>query len=352
MRVVVIGATGNVGTALLGALEADPAVAEVVAVARRRPQPNSDGHTKVSWQATDIGRDDLDPLVSGADVVVHLGWLFQPTHDPELTWANNVVGTSRVLAAVERCAVGAFVYSSSVGAYSPRTSPSPVDETWPTHGTSSAAYAREKAYVERLLDIFGARTDTCRVVRLRPAFIFHRRAATQQRRLFGGPLLPGRLMQPEVLPVLPLPSGLLLQTVHADDVAEAVRAVLTTTVSGPFNLCAEPVMHPSDLADLFDARLVTVPARLARGALAAAWRAHAVPAAPELLDAALAVPMMSSDKARSELGWTPQVSAIDALKEFFVGLKEGGGHPTPPLDPDSSGPLRSGEFTSGVGNRA
>jgi hypothetical protein len=44
------------------------------------------------------------------------------------------------------------------------------------------------------------------------------------------------------------------------------------------------------------------------------------------------------------------VSAIDALREFFVGLKEGGGHPTPPLDPDS-GPLRSGEFTSGVGNR-
>ncbi|MBA2716194.1 MAG: NAD-dependent epimerase/dehydratase family protein [Propionibacteriales bacterium] len=350
MRVVVVGASGNVGTALLEALEADPTVVEVVAAARRRPYPNDDGYTKVSWQATDIGRDDLDPLVRGADAVVHLGWLFQPTHGPEVTWANNVVGTSRVLEAVERCAVKTFVYSSSVGAYSPRTNPSPVDETWPTHGASSAAYAREKAYVERLVDVFEARTDACRVVRLRPAFVFHRRAAVQQRRLFGGPLMPGRLVQPELLPVLPLPSGLLLQTVHADDVAQAFRAALVTTSAGAFNVCADEVLHPADLAGLFDARLIPVPARLARGALAAAWRAHAVPAAPELLDAALAVPMLSNDKARTELGWTPQVSAIDALKEFFVGLKEGGGHPTPPLDPDS-GPLRSGEFTSGVGNR-
>lgn len=350
MRVVVTGGTGNVGTALLEVLEGEPAVTEVVAVARRRPEAGSDSVTKVSWRSVDLGRDELLPLVADADAVVHLAWLFQPTHNADMTWANNVLGTTRLMSAAAAAGVGAFVYSSSVGAYSPRTHDGPVDESWPTHGASSAAYAREKAYVERLLDLFEARTASCRVVRLRPAFIFHRRAAQQQRRLFGGPLVPGRLLRPDLLPVLPLPAGLLLQTVHADDVAQAFRSALTSSAAGAFNVCADEVLSPSDLADMFDAKVATVPARLARGAVSAAWRAHAVPAAPELLDALLAVPMMANDRAKTDLRWSPHVSAGDALSEFIIGLREGDGHPTPPLDPRSSGPLRMREFGSGVGS--
>ncbi len=352
MRVVVVGATGNAGTAVLEVLDKLPSVTDVLAVARRLPSPpQRPAHDKVSWQQADLGDDELEPLFSEADVVVHLAWLFQPTHRPDDTWANNVIGTSRVLQAVKRCAVPAFIYSSSVGAYSPRTSSDLVDESWPTHGTSSASYAREKAYVERLLDIFEADTPSCRVVRMRPAFIFHRRTATQQRRLFGGPLVPGRLVRPSLVPVLPVPAGLLLQTLHSDDVAEAFGAAVVSDVSGPFNLCADGIVEPADIAKLFDARVATVPATLTRGALKAAWLAHAVPATPQLLDAALAVPMMDNARAKDALGWQPQMSPVDALEEFFIGLRGGEGHPTPPLDPESGGPLRSEEFGSGVGEQ-
>jgi nucleoside-diphosphate-sugar epimerase len=354
MRVVVIGATGNVGTALLEALDSEPQVTEVVAVARREPDaaPESASTTsKVTWRAADMATDDLDPLLSGADAVVSLAWLFQPTHRADVTWANNVLGTNRVLDAVQRCGVGVFVYSSSVGAYSPRVTTELVDEQWPTHGASSAAYAREKAYLERLLDIFELRTKGCRVVRLRPAFVFQRRAATQQRRLFGGPFVPGSLVRPELLPVLPLPRGLVLQTVHAADVAQAFRLALVGSAAGAFNVCADEGVDPNALAGLFEARVQAVPPGLAKSAVSLAWRAHAVPAAPELLDALLAVPMMDNAKAKSQLGWAPQVSAIDALAEFFAGLREGAGHPTPPLDTRSSGLGRLREVVSGVGNR-
>jgi nucleoside-diphosphate-sugar epimerase len=354
MRVVVVGATGNVGTALLEALDAEPEVTEVVAVARRLPDaapaPGA-APAKVSWQAADITTDDLDPLLSGADVVVSLAWLFQPTHRADVTWANNVIGTNRVLEAVARCGVGAFVYSSSVGAYSPRVSTDLVDESWPTHGASSAAYAREKAYVERLLDIFELRTTDCRVVRLRPAFVFQRHAATQQRRLFAGPFVPGSLVRPELLPVLPLPRGLLLQTVHADDVAQAFRAAVVSSAAGAFNVCADQVVDETALGGLFDARVQPVPHGLAKSAVSLAWRAHVVPAAPELLDALLAVPLMDNARAKSQLGWAPQVTAIDALAEFLAGLREGAGYPTPPLDPKSGGFARLREVVSGVGNR-
>jgi nucleoside-diphosphate-sugar epimerase len=353
MRVVVLGASGNVGTAVLEALHDKPGVTEIVAVARRLPQAagQHDAGAKISWLAADIATDDLDPALAGADVVVSLAWLFQPTHRPDVTWANNVLGTNRVLEAVARCGAGAFVYSSSVGAYSPRTTEEPVDESWATHGASSAAYAREKAYVERLVDLFEERVPSCRVVRLRPAFVFHRRAAAQQRRLFGGPFVPGSLVRPELVPMLPVPRGLLLQTVHADDVGQAFASAVVMPVRGAFNVCADEVLHAADLAALFDARVATVPARLARSAVSLAWRAHAVPAAPELLDALLSVPMMSNARAKTELGWSPRMGAADALAEFIAGLRAGAGHPTPPLDPDSGGPLRLREVGSGVGNR-
>ncbi len=95
---------------------------------------------------------DLGRALAGADVVVHLAWLFQPTHRPDITWRANVDGSRRVFEAVAAADVPALVHASSVGAYSPRTSEQPVDESWPTHGVPTAAYSREKAYVERTLN--------------------------------------------------------------------------------------------------------------------------------------------------------------------------------------------------------
>ena len=82
MRVVVFGATGNVGSALVRALSADPNVTEIVGVARRRP-PNpatAPGGHRVEWHSLDIGCDALD-VVASADVVVSLAWRIQPSRD-------------------------------------------------------------------------------------------------------------------------------------------------------------------------------------------------------------------------------------------------------------------------------
>jgi len=56
MRVVVVGASGNVGTSTLAALGDAPAVEEIVALARRRPQLEL---PKARWAEADVTRDDL-----------------------------------------------------------------------------------------------------------------------------------------------------------------------------------------------------------------------------------------------------------------------------------------------------
>jgi len=348
VRVVVLGATGNVGTSVVQSLAADPEVTSVLGLARRLPDWQV---PKAQWVAADMASDDLVARLRGADVVVHLAWLIQPTHDPHLTWRVNVLGSIRVLRAVAEAGVPALVYASSVGAYSPGPKDSRVDESWPTHGQPTAAYTREKAYLERLLDTFEREHPDRRVVRLRPGFIFKREAGSQQRRLGIGPLLPHRLVRPDLVPVLPELPGLRFQALHSLDVGEAYRLAAVRPVRGAFNLAAEPVLDMSQLARLLDARTIRVPTRGIRAALAAAWHLHLVPASPQLLDAVLQLPIMDVGRARDELGWAPHHSSLDAVGEFLDGLREGAGMATPPLSPHTTGPLRVREITSGVGQR-
>ncbi|MEU7889752.1 NAD-dependent epimerase/dehydratase family protein [Microbispora bryophytorum] len=347
MRVVVIGASGNVGTSVLAALESEPSVTSIVGVARRMPSRQP---AKTEWHTADVFRDDLDPILAGADAVVHLAWLFQPTHDPVTTWNSNVLGSKRVFDAAVRAGVSVLVHSSSVGAYSPGPKDPPVDESWPTNGWPNAAYGREKAYVERMLDIFERDHPDIRVVRMRPGFIFKEEAATEQRRLFAGPFLPRRLMRPGLIPFVPDMPRLRFQALHSRDAGEAFRLALTRDVRGAFNIAADPVIDPAVLADLLGARLVPVPAAVVRTAVSAGWHLRLIPASPGMVEMVLQIPIMDTTRARRELGWQPRHSAVDALRAVIEGMRRGAGMETPPLAPDSSR-RRIKEVTTGVGTR-
>ncbi|MFC6023295.1 NAD-dependent epimerase/dehydratase family protein [Plantactinospora solaniradicis] len=347
LRVVVVGATGNVGTSLIDTLSRDPAVGAIVGVSRRSPRWRA---PKTEWVAADIVDADLVELFDGADVVVHLAWLFQPTHRPLTTWRANVIGGRRVFDAVARAGVPALVYASSVGAYSPGPKDRSVDENWPTDGWPIAGYTREKAYLERALDAFEQQHREIRVVRLRPGFIFKHEAASQQRRLFAGPLLPGRLVRPGLIPVVPDLPGLRFQVLHTADAAEAYRLAALRDVRGAFNIAADPVVDARLLAECLHARTVRMPSGPVRAALAAAWHLHLVPAAPHLLDAVLRLPIMDIGRAGTELGWSPRHSSREAIESFLHGLRTTGGMATGPLAPRLEGG-RLAEAGTGIGQR-
>jgi UDP-glucose 4-epimerase len=350
VRVVIVGATGNVGIALIGALAGEDAVDDVVGIARRRPSSTA---PKTTWAPADVSRDDLVPLLNGADVVVHLAWLIQPSRDESVTHATNVEGSSRVFAAAARAGVPAIVYASSVGAYGPGPKDRLVDEAWPTTGIASSFYSRHKAEVERRLDAFEVAHPGVRVARLRPGLIFQRRAATGIRRLFVGPFLPRALVRRGLVPVVPRHPRLRVQAVHADDVADAYRRVIVSDQAhGAFNVAADPVLDGDLLGRLLGARPVAVPAGALRAATTLSWRARLQPTEPGWLDMGLGVPLLDSGRARRELGWAARHRADEAFLELFDGLHDGAGHPTPPLDPRTSGPLRLHEIAGGIGRRS
>jgi UDP-glucose 4-epimerase len=349
MRIVVTGATGNVGTSLVPALASDQRVSEIVGLARRRPGLSV---PRTTWVQADVATAPLTELFRGADAVIHLAWLIQPSRDRAALEAVNVHGTRRVFEAAAAAGAGALVYASSVGAYSPGPDDRAVDESWPTGGTPTSFYARHKAASERALDEIEAAHPHMRVVRLRPALIFKREAASGIRRLFAGPLLPSPLVRPSLLPLLPLPAGLRVQAVHSADVGEAYRLAATDErARGAYNVAADPVLDGRTLARALRARPLRVPVRPVRAAAELTWRMRLQPTPPGWLDMGMAVPVMDSGRIRRELGWAPRHSADEALLELLEGIRESAGAPTPPLDPHAGGPLRWREFATGVGAR-
>lgn len=348
MRVVVFGATGNVGTSVIQSLEAEPRVQEIVAVARRAPARH---FARASFEAADIATSDLVPIVRGADAVVHLAWLIQPGRTESITHRVNVEGSERLFTATAEAKVPVLVYASSVGAYSPGPKDRLVDESWPTDGIHSSFYSRHKVAVERRLDQLERERPEMRVVRMRPALIFKPQAATEIRRLFAGPFLPGRLLKPGLIPVVPDVPRLRFQAVHSLDVGDAYRRALLSDARGPFNLAADPPIGSGELAELMRARAVRVPRRVLRAAAAASYALRLQPSEPGWLDMAFAVPLLDTSRARAELGWNPAHSATDTLAELIEGIRRGADYPTPPLARATTGPARVRELLTGVGRR-
>ena len=348
MRVVVVGATGNVGTSVLASLGDDPQVDSILGLARRVPSVEM---TKTKWAAADVTSSDLVPHLRGADCVIHLAWLIQPSRDLETLARTNVEGTRRVLQAVADAKVPALVYASSIGAYSPGPKDRLVSEEWPTRGISTSFYSRHKAQTERMIDRFEEENPEVRVVRLRPALIFKREAASGVRRLFFGPFLPSPLVRERLIPAIPNIERLRFQTVHSYDVGEAYRLAATTDARGAFNIAADPVLDPPELARLLGARLVDMSERTLRTAATVTWNLRLQPTPPGWVDLAFQSPLIDPARAESELGWKPRFSSTFALKDLLDGLRERAGFPTPPLERSTGCPARLKEIATGVGAR-
>ncbi|WFE50985.1 NAD(P)H-binding protein [Micromonospora sp. WMMD1155] len=105
MRVLVTGAGGRLGRAVLARLHDDGVT---VRATSRQPRTGSD----VEWVVADlVTGDGLDEAVSGVDAVLHLASAPQGGQ----TYQVDVLGTRRLVVAAAAAGVGHLVYISIVG---------------------------------------------------------------------------------------------------------------------------------------------------------------------------------------------------------------------------------------------
>jgi nucleoside-diphosphate-sugar epimerase len=331
LTVAVTGPTGDIGRALMRALDREPGVSRVIGMARSPFDPADAGWRKAEYRRGDIlDHDSLADLVAEADVVVHLAFVI--VGDREETQRVNLEGSRNVFEAAVGAGVERLVYTSSVAAYGFHPdNPQPLTEEVEPRGSEGFYYSAQKAELERALERATASGEVETYV-FRPCIVAGPDATTLVEKVVEGYRLGGRVPfvqralegLPFLAPVLPDP-GVPFQLVHHDDVADAlVAAIAGRGEPGPYNLAGEGQMRASDLARELGWWSVPMP-RQAIGPLAqAAGRVPLLPAEAAWLNALRTPVLMDTARARSRLGWEPTHDAAETLRETVVSARHEG----------------------------
>src|SRR3954470_20425405 len=116
LTVAVTGPTGDIGKPLLRALDRTREVKRVLGMARRPFDPAEMGLRKTEYRQGDVTkREDVDALVKGADVVVHLAFIILA--GSAQSREVNLTGSRNVFEAAAEAGAKRLVYASSVAAY-------------------------------------------------------------------------------------------------------------------------------------------------------------------------------------------------------------------------------------------
>jgi UDP-glucose 4-epimerase len=331
LTVAITGPTGEIGQAVVAALERSREVERVLGMARRPFDPAARGWKKVSYRRGDVlDRGAVTDLVKDADVVVHLAFIIMGSQGE--TRAVNLEGSRNVFEATVAAAAKRLVYASSVAAYGfHRSNPQPLTEDVPVRGSDDHYYSAQKAEVEALLGrVLGASSTEAYV--LRPCIVGGRdapllihslpytqiseRLPASVRRLLGG--------VPIVKPVLPDP-GVPFQIVHHDDVASAMRAaVLGRGTPGMYNIAGPGQLTVAELARELGWYSVPVPELAVDAVAEVVGSLGFLPAEAQWVSAFREPVIMATAKARRELRWRPRHNALETLRETIAAARADG----------------------------
>jgi UDP-glucose 4-epimerase len=330
VTVAVTGPTGDLGIALVTALERSRRVKRIVGMARRPFDPASQGWRKTEYRQGDVqDQASVRDAVKGADVVVHLA--FTVIQASAASYAINVQGSRNVFEAAVDAGAERVCYASSVAAYGFHDdNPDWLTEDVPPRGTPSMPYSAQKAEVEKELGQALLKTERTAAWVFRPCIVAGPTADTFLRQLpyFQiGERLPEpvrRFLQgmPALKPVIP-DAGPSFQLVHEHDVASAfVAGTLGRGSPGPYNLAARGRLTLADVADALGWYSFPLPDAAVEATAEVVARLPGLPAEVSWLQAARKPVWMRTTRAQKELGWKPKHTARATLKQMIEAYRE------------------------------
>ena len=306
MRIAITGGSGQLGTVLIQRLLADAGVESIVCIDARAPLVANRRITAVSIDVRDPG---LRAHLEGCDAVVHMAFLLAAYRSRSTYASVNVSGSANVLRQAIAAGVGHFVFLSSAAVYGVFPARElPLNEDSPRVPQPGFPYAHGKQSVEDALDEAERRPDGPVVTRVRPAMVL---GASMDNAM-------GWMLARRRLPAVDTP----LQFVWDEDVADAVARILERRPSGAFNLGAESPRSGRELAAALGLRTIPPPPRWAAGAAGLATlaleRLGLAPSIhPSWFTHARSGVVVSSARARDELGWAPKhATVLDVLRRF------------------------------------
>lgn len=293
--VLVTGAAGRLGRRLVPRLLADDQVARVVLI-DTEPAPTLDDPRVEAHQANLVDVD-LEPLVAGVDVVVHLAFSDRTELDDEGARAVNVGSLARLLRAFGAAGGRHAIVVSSAMVYGAwPNNPVPLTEEALLRPNPDLVYARHKVDVERVCADWVAGDPANRKVAVaRPTVAIAQDDPSWLARALAGAA--GIRLGDADPPV---------QFLHLDDLAEALEVLRRAGYDGPCNVAPDGWLTGEEVRRLAgSARKVPLPARLAASLARWSWELRQGPIPPGLLAYTSASWVVANDRLE-ELGWRPR----------------------------------------------
>jgi UDP-glucose 4-epimerase len=242
---------------------------------------------------------------SGADALIHLAFILNPSHDEQLMYDVDVNGAHNVLEAAAAAGTQHVLVASSSTAYGAfPDNPVPLTEEDPVRGVSGFPYARHKTESDRLCQLWAAAHPDRVMTIVRPCIVF-------------GPSVDNYIVRLWTKVPFTADAGHLdtpIQFVHEDDVVEAMSALLLGRHAGAFNVAGDGLMTLRDCAEIVNSPIRRMPLRAYRGLARAMWAARLSEAPPGQIDFALHPWVVSNEKLKDATGWSPRYTSRETFE--------------------------------------
>lgn len=316
--VAVTGACTFLGTELLRGLEEDPTCTKILALDIRPPAmgPGSKiEHIKVDLTQPTVDSELATLLQSrNVDTVVHGAYLSHPTHASE--WAHELedVGTMHVLNACAAVPPRRLVTVSTTLVYGAHpNNPNFLDETAELRGHRDSRFINDKVRAEKQIATYASEHPNVEVCTLRFAPLMGPTVSNLHTRFFSRPVAPVMMGHDP-----------LMQFVHEQDAAWALRQAVNSHATGPFNIVGKGVLPYTTVLAMLGRVPMPLPYLVARQMSKALWATQLVGSPPSFLDFLLYLCVADGARAKRELGFSARLSIKRTIWDFLGVAPEDG----------------------------
>lgn len=303
-RVFITGCSGYLGQNLIKSIRDDSDIAWLGGNDIRPPSDIAGWH----FFRIDVNSPRLTEILREhrVDTVVHLAWIFNPTHQPDLEYRVDVEGTRNVLQAAKSADVEYLIYLSSTTSYGPHPDNPPLlKESDPTRGHRGYLYSRYKAEVDQMVRQFMKSSDRPRIFMVRAPIVLGPRTQNIVSMFTGLPVMVGvRGYDPP------------MQFVHENDMTRLLAWAIKHRPEGVYNFSGQGTVRYSEIARMAGKRLVRLPIWILSPVMGLLWSLRLIPFPPSMLDFIRYPWVASTEKFDSTFDFRCEADSKQAVLDF------------------------------------
>jgi UDP-glucose 4-epimerase len=305
MRYVVTGGSGYIGSRLIERL-GDRDDTERILICDLRPPHGY--RPKTEYEQLDV-RDEARAREILAreqpDVLVHLAFVLNPTHDEYAMYDIDVNGTRNVLAAASNAGTQQVLVTSSTTAYGAfPDNPVPLTEEDPVRGVPDFGYARDKTESDRICQLWELQHPDRIMTIARPCIVLGPNVDNYIVRLWTDQPFQADLGLGDVP----------IQFVHEDDLVDVLEGLLIGRHGGAFNVTGGGVMMVRETAEVIGMKRRRVPLKLYWKLGAVMWKLRRSETPPGNLHFVIHPWVASNEKVKRTLGWQPRYTSRETFE--------------------------------------